>query len=255
MEYRVNNLRIWVEDSYQELSQKAAQIISSQISAKPHTVLGLATGSTPIGTYQELIQLYQAGLVDFAKVTTFNLDEYYQISKSNDQSYDYYMKEQLFNHLNIPSQNIYIPNGEATDYAAECLNYEAKMAAQGGIDLQLLGIGNNGHIGFNEPGSTFTAATHYVALDDSTIAANARFFTSMAEVPKHALTVGIRAIMTAKKVLLLASGPGKAEIIYQTIFGPITPQTPSSILQLHPEVIIIVDQEAGQLVVDNKTEL
>lgn len=253
MEYKANNVKFWIEDSYEELSKKSAEIIKNYINDAPNTVLGLATGSTPLGTYEEFVRLYNANEVDFSGVTTFNLDEYYPIKKSSSQSYGYFMKKYLFNHINIPTERIFIPNGEAIDHVAECAGYEAKMSARGGIDLQLLGIGTNGHIGFNEPNDVFIAPTHYVKLDEDTIKANARFFESEDNVPKHAITMGIRAIMTAKKILMLASGIKKSEIIYQTIFGAISPKNQSSILQLHPNFTIIMDKEAGRLVQDKIT--
>lgn len=237
--------KIILEENYEALSKKAAEIIAAQVAEKPTSVLGLATGSTPIGTYKELVRMYKAGGVDFAGVTAFNLDEYYPIKKSSDQSYDYFMKKQFFSHVNVAKTAI--PNGEAPDHTAECENYEKQVADSGGIDLQLLGIGNNGHIGFNEPDDYFPAATHYVALDERTIKANARFFANESEVPKNAITMGIRTIFKAKKILLLASGAGKAEIIRDMTSGKITPKNPSSILQLHTDVTVIVDKDAGKL--------
>ncbi|MCL1864019.1 MAG: glucosamine-6-phosphate deaminase [Defluviitaleaceae bacterium] len=238
-------MKIIKEANYEALSKKSAEIIRAQVSENPASVLGLATGSTPTGTYEELVRMYKQGAVDFAKVSAFNLDEYFPIKKSSDQSYDYFMKQQFFRHVNVAKT--FIPNGEAPDYAAECENYEKQVAESGGIDLQLLGIGNNGHIGFNEPNDYFPAATHYVMLDESTIKANARFFANESDVPRHAITMGIRTIFKAKKILLLASGAGKAEIVKQMVSGKITPQNPSSILQLHPDVTIIVDNDAGRL--------
>jgi len=232
-------------ENYETLSKKAAEIIAAQVAEKPASILGLATGSTPVGAYQELIRMYKRGEVDFAGVTAFNLDEYHPVKKSGDQSYDYFMKEKFFNHVNVAKT--FIPNGEAADHAAECENYEKLVYESGGIDLQLLGIGNNGHIGFNEPADHFPAATHYVALDESTIKANARFFENESDVPKNAITMGIRTIFKAKKIMLLASGAGKAECIKEMVGGKITPKNPSSILQLHPDVTIIVDKDAGRL--------
>ena len=250
MEHRINNMKILVEDNYDAMSKKAADLIGSYVNNSKELVLGLATGSTPIGTYKELVKAHETCGLDFSAVTTFNLDEYYPIKKSNDQSYDYFMEEHLFSKINIPCKNINIPNGEAKDYLKECADYEAKIAAKGGLFVQLLGIGNNGHIGFNEPADEFVGPTHYVELDESTIKANARFFASEEEVPKHALTMGIKTIMSAKKIILVASGSGKAYIIYQTVFGPITPKNPASVLQLHQDVTIILDKEAGRLLLE-----
>jgi glucosamine-6-phosphate deaminase len=240
-------MNIFVEKNYAELSKKAAEIIAELVKNKPSAVLGLATGSTPVGTYAELVCKHKAGL-DFSQITTFNLDEYFPIKKSNSQSYDFFMKENFFNHVNISKINI--PNGEAADFSDECAAYDARLADLGGTDLQLLGIGNNGHIGFNEPAETFTAPTHHVELDDSTIKANARFFANEREVPRYAITMGMRAIMSAKKILLLASGSGKAEIIRTSLFGKITPLVPASLLQLHPDVTVVVDNEAGLKIKD-----
>lgn len=247
MECFLNNTKVFIDENYEELSLRSAQIIKNQVDAVPGTVLGLATGSTLIGTYDELVRLHKAGEVDFSKVVSFNLDEYFPIKKSDNQSYYYYMKKHLFNHVNILAENTHIPDSEAADYEAECAAYEEKITAHGGIDLQILGIGNNGHIGFNEPGDAFISQAHYVKLDESTIKANSRFFDNENDVPKHAITVGMRTIMTAKKILLLASGEKKAEAIFQTIHGAITPRVPASILQLHPNVTIIADKEAARL--------
>ncbi len=229
---------------YTEMSKKAAGLFAAQITMKPDCVLGLATGSTPIGTYKRLIELYQAGDLDFSRVKTVNLDEYVGLDGSSDQSYRYFMNENLFNHVNINKNDTHVPNGKAADLAAEGENYEALIRSLGGIDMQLLGIGNNGHIGFNEPNEFFDKTTHEVQLTESTITANARFFASMDEVPKTAISMGIGTIMQAKKIILVANGSSKAETIYNTVYGPITPQVPASALQLHPDVTIIVDEEA-----------
>ncbi|MCL2386303.1 MAG: glucosamine-6-phosphate deaminase [Defluviitaleaceae bacterium] len=242
-------MRIWIEDDYAALSKRAADIIKNQVDAMPNTVLGLATGSTPEGTYSELVRLYKTGAVDFSKVVSFNLDEYFPIKKTNEQSYYYFMRKHLFDNVNISEANTHIPNGEAEDRVAECDAYDKKIASYGGVDLQLLGIGGNGHIGFNEPSDVFVAGTHHIELDASTIEANARFFASTEDVPKHSLTMGIRTIMSAKRILLLASGSGKAEAIHKTIFGDITPKVPASVLQLHPDATIILDKEAARLIV------
>ncbi|MCL1882831.1 MAG: glucosamine-6-phosphate deaminase [Defluviitaleaceae bacterium] len=244
---KFNNISVFVEEDYAALSRRAAQIIMAKVESAPRVVLGLATGSTPVGTYEELIRLHKVADTDFSNVTTFNLDEYFPIKKESDQSYAYFMKKNLFDFINIPENQTNIPNGEAADYKKECIDYEARIAAAGGIDLQLLGIGNNGHIGFNEPADEFIANTHYVKLDDSTIKANARFFESESDVPRYSLTMGIKTIMSARNILLLVSGAGKAEIIHKTISGPITPKTPASILQLHPSVTIVADKDAASL--------
>lgn len=229
---------------YKEMSRKAAEILAAQVIIKPNCVLGLATGSTPIGTYEKLIEWYKAGELDFSQVRTVNLDEYVGLDVESDQSYRYFMNHNLFDHVNIDKANTNVPNGKAADMAAEALRYEALIKSLGGIDVQLLGIGNNGHIGFNEPHDSFDRITHEVQLTESTIQANARFFASMDEVPKKAISMGIGTIMQAKKVVLVANGPKKADIIYETCFGPITPKVPASALQLHPDATIIVDDEA-----------
>ena len=248
-------MRIIVCDNYELLSQKAAQIIGSQIILEPKSVLGLATGSTPEGMYKNLIKMYKEGLIDFSKITTFNLDEYYQLPIDNEQSYHYFMDKHLFNHININRENIHIPNGMSNDIEAECDLYEKMIDNKGGIDIQVLGIGNNAHIGFNEPTINFNKGTHVVTLEESTRKANSRFFNSIDEVPTKAITMGIGSIFKSKKVLLLASGKNKAEAIYNTVHGKVTPQVPSSILQFHKDVIIILDKEAGSLLNENDYEI
>lgn len=229
---------------YKEMSRKAASIFAAQITLKPDSVLGLATGSTPLGTYAQLIEWYNNGDLDFSQVKTVNLDEYVGLDGNNGQSYRYFMNDKLFNHINIDKANTHVPNGKAVDKQAECERYEKLIKDLGGIDIQLLGIGNNGHIGFNEPNEYFDKCTHEVQLTESTIQANARFFASMDDVPKTAISMGIQTIMQAKKIVLIANGPKKADIIYETCFGPITPAVPASVLQLHPDVTVIVDEEA-----------
>lgn len=229
---------------YKDMSKKAANIFRAQITLKPDSVLGLATGSTPIGTYEQLIEWYKAGEIDFAAVKTVNLDEYVGLDGDSDQSYRYFMNDKLFNHVNIDKANTNVPNGKAADKNAECDRYEALIKELGGIDVQLLGIGNNGHIGFNEPNDCFDKTTHEVQLTESTINANTRFFASKEDVPTTAISMGIQTIMQAKKIVLIANGASKADIIYDTCFGPITPNVPASALQLHPDVTIIVDEEA-----------
>lgn len=247
-------MRIIVCDNYDLLSKKAAQIVGSQMILNPKSILGLATGSTPIGMYKNLIKMYEEGLIDFSKTTTFNLDEYYQLPINNDQSYHYFMDENLFNHININRENIHIPNGMADDIDAECVLYD-KMIDDNGIDIQVLGIGNNAHIGFNEPTINFNKGTHMVTLDESTREANARFFNSIDEVPTKAITMGTGSIFKSKKILLLASGANKAEAIYNTVHGKVTPEVPSSILQFHKDVIIILDKEAASLLNEDDYEL
>ena len=235
-----------VKDS-EELSKKAAAIVSAQIILEPASVLGLATGSTPLGTYRELIRRYQAGELDFSRVHTVNLDEYRGLSPEHPQSYHYYMRHHLFDHINLPREQSFLPDGTMTDTDAACKAYDERISALGGIDLQILGIGGNGHIGFNEPASSFEKDTHLVTLAQETRAANARFFSSMDEVPTQACTMGIGGIFSARRILLLASGKTKAEALHAALFGPITPQVPASILQLHPHVIVVGDEDAFSL--------
>ena len=242
------NMKIIKTKDYVDMSRKAANIIAAQVIMKPDCVLGLATGSTPIGTYKELIKAYENGDLDFSLVKTANLDEYRGLEKTNDQSYDYFMKDNLFNHININFENLNIPNGEKPDAEEECARYEAVVKALGGQDLQLLGMGHNGHIGFNEPADEFPKVTHCVDLQESTIQANKRFFEKVEDVPTQAYTMGIGTIMQAKKILVIASGADKAEIVKKAFFGPITPQVPASILQLHPDVTVVVDEAAGSLI-------
>jgi glucosamine-6-phosphate deaminase len=238
-------MRIVTVKDYEELSKKAANILASQITLKPNSVLGLATGSTPVGAYRELVRIYKEGDINFNEIVTFNLDEYYGLDKENSQSYYYFMMENLFGHVNINKSNIYIPDGRAKDIDKECIDYENRIKQAGGIDLQLLGIGRNGHIGFNEPDVKFEAQTHLVTLDEDTIEANSRFFSAMEEVPRKAISMGIKTIMHSRKILLLASGEEKAETIKNMINGKITPELPASVLQLHPDVIVLLDEKAA----------
>ncbi len=238
-------MKIYVMEDYQKLSAKAAQIVSSQVTLKNNTVLGLATGSTPEGMYQKLIEMYDAGSIDFSEVTTFNLDEYLGLDPDHPQSYHYYMHHKFFNYVNIPSQNIHIPPGQENNTAETCRNYEQKIFNAGGIDLQILGIGVNGHIGFNEPAKYLNTQTHVVNLSAETISANSRFFSKGSEVPRQAITMGMGSIMLAQKVILLASGKSKAEAIKETVNGKITTEVPASFLQLHHEFILIADKEAA----------
>ena len=224
---------------YDELSRRAAELIAAQVWNKPDCVLGLATGSTPIGTYNELVRMNRSGDLDFSKVTTVNLDEYAGLDGTSDQSYRYFMNEHLFNHINIDPARTHVPNGKASDLTAEGARYDAFIESIGGTDIQLLGIGHDGHIGFNEPDEVFYKATHEVRLDARTIEANARFFASRDEVPQTAITMGMWAIMQARKILLIASGEDKKAIVEQSICGPVTPQVPASILQCHRDVTVI----------------
>ena len=235
---------IYKAKNYQDLSRKAANIISAQIIMKPDCVLGLATGSSPIGTYKQLIEWYNKGDLDFAKVTTINLDEYKGLGPDNDQSYRYFMNTNLFDHVNIDKARTFVPDGLEPDPQKACAAYNEIIRSHGGIDLQLLGLGRNGHIGFNEPGAAFEKETHCVDLTESTIQANKRFFENEADVPRQAYTMGIGTIMSAKKILVVVTGEDKAEILNKVINGPITPQVPASILQLHPDVTIVADEAA-----------
>lgn len=237
-------MRVIVCDNYNEVSEKAAQIVAGQIYLKPNCILGLATGSTPIGMYEKLSAMHAEGKLDFSDVTTFNLDEYYPIKKSNSQSYDYFMNEQLFSKVNVKKQNIHIPNGETDSPEDECKNYDALIDATGGVDVQILGIGVNGHIGFNEPDAELVSGTHVTALTESTVKANSRFFASEDEVPTKALTMGIATILKAKKIVLLANGKNKHEAVKTLLSGKITTSVPASLLNVHNDVVIICDKEA-----------
>ncbi len=228
--------------SYDELSRKAANIIASQVILKPSCVLGLATGSSPVGTYKELAKMYEAGDVDFKDVTSVNLDEYVGLDGTHDQSYRYFMNTNLFSHINIDIAKTYVPNGCAENIAEEGKKYDELIKALGGIDLQLLGIGYDGHIGFNEPEEFFVKETHLVNLDESTIDANARFFQSRNDVPKSAVTMGMMSIMNARKILLIANGAKKEAILKKAMYGAIDPKVPASILQLHPDVTVIYSE-------------
>ena len=232
-------MRMIKAKDYADLSRKAANILAAQVYLKPNCVLGLATGSTPIGTYKCLVEDYNNGNLDFSEVKSANLDEYCGLDESNDQSYRYFMNDNLFNHVNIDKANTNVPNGKAEDLEAECARYDALIEELGGVDIQLLGIGHNGHIGFNEPCDEFVKGTHLVDLGERTIQANARFFASIDEVPRQAVTMGIKTIMSAKKVLLIANGQDKKEIVEKAFYGPVTPSVPASILQLHPDVTVI----------------
>lgn len=237
-------MKIYKAKDYKDMSRKAANIISAQVIMKPNCVLGLATGSTQIGTYDQLVEWYNKGDLDFSEVTTVNLDEYKGLPRTNDQSYYYFMHQHLFDRVNIDPERTNVPNGMEPDAEKECGRYEELIRSLGGVDLQLLGLGHNGHIGFNEPGEAFEKETHCVDLTESTIEANKRFFASADDVPKQAYTMGIKTIMQAKKILIVVNGENKADIVERAFFGPVTPEVPASILQLHNDVTLVGDEAA-----------
>ena len=241
-------MKIIETQDYDHMSRQAANIISAQVIRKPASVLGLATGSSPVGTYRQLIERYNQGDIDFSAVLTVNLDEYVGLGLESDQSYVYFMRTNFFDHVNIDLKNTHIPNGLNADAAAECAGYDALIRSLGGIDLQLLGLGHNGHIGFNEPDESFAKGTHKVELSRSTIEANKRFFSRADEVPGFAYTMGIRDIMQAKRVVMVVSGADKAEIVKTAFFGPVTPRVPASILQFHRDFTLVADKEALSLI-------
>ncbi len=245
-------MRIYQEKDYNAMSRRAASVIAAQVVSKPDCVLGLATGSTPVGTYQQLIQWCKQGDLSFAQVHSVNLDEYYGLSPEHDQSYRYFMQTNLFDHVDIKPENTNVPSGLAAEPAEECARYEDVVKGLGYADLQLLGLGRNGHIGFNEPCDEFPLATHLVDLTESTIEANARFFASADDVPKQALTMGIGTIMKARKILIVASGADKADAVWKAFCGPITPEVPASILQLHPDVTLVGDESALARLMEDK---
>ncbi len=247
-------MKIFVAKDYQGMSRLAANIIAAQVVMKQDSVLGLATGSTPIGIYDRLIELYQEGDLDFSKVSSFNLDEYCGLSPDHDQSYRYFMDKHLFESVNIRREETHVPDGLTEDMEQEGLKYDKLVETYGGIDLQLLGIGNTGHIGFNEPEEFFPKETHKVKLAQRTIDANARFFNSADDVPKYAITMGMQTIMNSKKILLVANGEGKAGILYEACFGPVTPKVPASILQLHPDVVVVADEAAASVILQKAPE-
>ena len=237
-------MRIYKTKDYDALSRKAASVIAAQVTLKPDSVLGLATGSSPLGTYKYLIERFKDGELDFSEVKTANLDEYRGLTRENDQSYYYFMYHNLFQHININIENTNIPDGTTSDAKAEAARYDQVIRGMGGVDLQLLGLGHNGHIGFNEPSDYFAMGTHCVDLQPSTIEANKRFFASIDDVPKQAFTMGIGTIMAARKILLIVSGNEKAQILYDALCGPVTSHVPASILQMHPNVIVVADEAA-----------
>lgn len=238
-------MEVVIKDSYDDVSKLSAELIADVIRHKPRAVIGLATGSTPVGTYKELIRLHKEEGLDFSRVTTFNLDEYVGLVHDHPQSYHYFMWDNLFKHVNVNAKNVHIPDGTAKDVPAFCRWYEEQMVKAGGLDIQLLGIGSNGHIAFNEPGSSLGSRTRVKTLDDGTRQDNARFFRSMNEVPKYAITMGIGTIMDARQLILLATGAGKADAIARTCEGPITAMVPATIVQLHPKATIIIDKAAS----------
>lgn len=237
-------MKIYRAKDYNDMSRKAANLISAQIIMKPNCVLGLATGSTPVGTYRQLVEWYDKGDLDFSEVMTVNLDEYKGLTRENPQSYYYFMNEHLFGKVNINKTRTFLPDGTEPDSNTACENYNEILRAVGDVDLQLLGLGHNGHIGFNEPGESFSTETHCIDLSEQTINANARFFETLDEVPRQAYTMGIKTIMSARRILIIVSGEDKAEIVKRAFFGPITPQVPASILRLHRNVTLVADEAA-----------
>lgn len=240
-------MKLLIEESYEDMSRRAADVIAEVVVEKPNCVLGLATGSTPIGLYADLVSDCKEGKISFKDVGTYNLDEYRGLAGDHDQSYRYFMNVNLFDHVDIDKAATHVPDGACEDADAACAAYEEAIEAAGGVDIQLLGLGHNGHIGFNEPCDEFPKATHCVTLTESTIQANSRLFDSIDEVPREAYTMGIGTIMKAKKILVVANGEGKADIVRRAFFGPVTPEVPASILQFHPDVTVIVDAAAGAL--------
>ena len=243
-------MRLIVAKDYADVSRKAANIIAAQIHLKPDCVLGLATGSSPVGAYKQMIEWCNKGDVDFSQTKTVNLDEYVGLAADHDQSYSYFMHQNFFDHINIDPANTNLPNGLELDAAKECARYDKVIANLGGVDLQLLGIGANGHIGFNEPADQFSVGTNRVDLTASTISANSRFFENESMVPRQAYTMGMLAIMQAKRIVMIATGSNKAQAVYDAFCGPVTPQMPASILQLHPDFVLVADEEALSLVGD-----
>ncbi len=240
-------MRIIRTKDYGDMSRKAASIIAAQVIHQPECVLGLATGGTPVGTYQHLVSWYQDGEIDFSGVRTVNLDEYRGLPRAHKESYWSFMHRNFFDHVNIPADHIHLPDGTNMDVAAECARYDAVIASMGGIDLQLLGIGHDGHIGFNEPSDHFELGTHCIDLAEETIEANKRFFASRDEVPRQAYTMGIGTIMSAHKVLMIVSGKDKAAILKEAFCGPVTTKVPASILQMHPNFVLVADEDALSL--------
>jgi len=238
-------MKLVVTKDYADMSRKAANIVSAQMILKPDSVLGLATGSTPIGIYDQLVEWYEKGDLDFSRITTVNLDEYSGLSPDNEQSYHYFMEKNLFSRVNLPKDRHFLPDGTNPDVKGECRRYKELIESLGGVDLQILGLGHNGHIGFNEPSDSFARDVHLVDLTQQTINANMRFFKSAEEVPRQAYTMGVGTIFQAKKILLAVSGTDKAETLREVMNGAIRPQVPGSVLQLHPDVIVVADEAAA----------
>lgn len=245
MEHSLDLRRVKIVSDYDEMSEVAAEIISKQIKCNPLSVIGFATGGTPLGLYRRLVRMYENGELDFSRVTTFNLDEYVGLGNDNPQSYCYYMYTNLFSKVNINKNRVHIPDGLTSDYERACRDYDSLLLRAGGIDIQILGIGGNGHIGFNEPGTPFESCTQVVKLAEETVEANARFFPNKEDVPRYAISMGIKSIMRARRIILLASGSGKHQAINRSLYGPVTTDVPASVLQLHPDVTYIVDEEAA----------
>ncbi|MCK4436398.1 glucosamine-6-phosphate deaminase [bacterium] len=239
-------MQVFIKKDYEEMSQKAAEIVVEEMGRKKDGfVLGLATGSTPVGLYKELIRMHKDEGLDFSRVTTFNLDEYCSLAPDHPQSYHYFMDDNLFNHINIDKKNVHVPDGMAKDLEAHCREYEKMIRDAGGIDLQVLGIGGDGHIAFNEPGSSLGSRTRVKTLTEETIKDNARFFKNIDEVPKYAITMGVGSVMEAKICLLLANGAKKAEVLAKAVEGPITAEITASVLQMHPNTMVVMDEAAG----------
>ena len=237
-------MKVIIAKDHAEASRLGADIIENIVRAKPDCTLGLATGSTPIGTYKQLVEWYEKGDIDFSETKTVNLDEYCGLTAENVNSYHYFMKDNLFSHINIDMENTHVPDGSADDIEKECTRCDKLIDSLGGQDLQLLGLGHNGHIGFNEPSDSFPTGTHKVKLTENTIEANSRLFDNIDEVPRYAITMGVRNILTARHILLVVSGADKADALRKTLYGPVTPQVPASILQLHPHVTVVADEAA-----------
>lgn len=247
-------MQIFCTEDYNGMCRKAANIISAQLIVKPDSVLGLATGSTPVGIYRQLIDWYQKGDLSFAQTHSVNLDEYQGLAPDHPQSYRYFMQSHLFSHVDIVLEHTHVPSGLSEDAVAECARYNQVIRSLGGVDLQLLGMGHNGHIGFNEPGDAFERETHLVALAPTTIEANTRFFDCKEDVPSHAYTMGMKNIMGAQKILVVVSGEDKAEIVAKAFCGAVTPEVPASLLQLHPNVILVGDRAALHLLLEQEAE-
>ncbi|HEY0827224.1 MAG TPA: glucosamine-6-phosphate deaminase [Bacilli bacterium] len=234
-------------ENREQIQQEAAERVLAMLQEHPTAILGLATGSTPVGIYQEIVKLYTQGLISFKKATTFNLDEYIGLPETHPQSYHTYMKRNLFDHIDLPVEQAYIPNGNAPDLMEECLRYDELINKANQMDLQILGLGHNGHIGFNEPADSLTNGTHIVELREQTRLANARFFHTLDEVPTHAITMGMGSILKAKSILLVVYGEEKAEVAFKALTGPIQTELPASLLQIHPNLTVLMDKEAGRL--------